>query len=184
LVNLAILVLRLTIGGLMAGHGAQKLFGRFGGFGLQGTAGWLESLGLKPGNRWAVAAGASEFGGGVLTALGFLNPLGPLGILGSMSMATAKVHWGKPIWASSGGAELPVVYAAAATAVALAEPDAYSLDNALGIKLPRWVAPVALGVGAVTLALGLRQSPQAPEQQGEEEAGGQLISQEQTAHEA
>lgn len=181
--NLALLVLRLVLGGLMAGHGAQKLFGVLGGYGLQGTAGWLESMGLKPGNRWAILAGGSEFAGGMLTALGFLNPLGPIGILGSMSMATAKVHWGKPIWVTSGGAELPVVYMAGATAIALAEPDTYSLDHALGIKLPSWVVPVALGVGAATLAVGLRQSPQAPEQQEEDVAGAELISGEQTAHE-
>jgi putative oxidoreductase len=97
MVNFALLVLRAVVGGLLAGHGAQKLFGWFGGYGLQGTAGWLESLGLRPGRPWAIMAGASEFGGGMLLALGFLNPLGALGTIGSMGMAIAKVHWGKPI---------------------------------------------------------------------------------------
>src|SRR5579885_1362459 len=122
MVNLALLVLRLTAGSLLAGHGSQKLFGWFGGNGLDGTAKWLESMGLKPGRPWAVAAGASEIGGGMLMILGLLNPVGPLSALGSMGMATAKAHWGKPIWVTSGGAELPVTNGAITTALMLAGP--------------------------------------------------------------
>ena len=96
MIDVALLILRLTLGGLLTGHGAQKLFGAFGGPGPQGTAGMMEALDLKPGQRWAAAAALSEFGGGVLTALGLFNPLGPLGIMGSMSMATATVHWASP----------------------------------------------------------------------------------------
>ena len=69
--DLGLLALRLTAGGLMAGHGAQKLFGAFGGPGFQGTSGWMESMGLKPGNFWGALAGGGEFGSGVLIALGF-----------------------------------------------------------------------------------------------------------------
>src|SRR5919204_3486187 len=124
--NLALLILRLALGALMAGHGAQKLFGWFGGHGLQGTAGWLESMGLRPGRQWALLAGLSEFGGGVLTLLGFLNPLGPLAAIGAMGMATAKVHWGKPIWVTSGGAEFAITNAAIALALGLAGPGDFS----------------------------------------------------------
>src|ERR687885_1873142 len=101
-------LVRLVQGSLMAGHGAQKLFGSFGGPGLEGTSGFMEMLGLRPGRPWAYLAGLSEFGGGVLTALGLLNPLGPLGVIGSMAMASVKAHGGKPIWVTEGGAELPV----------------------------------------------------------------------------
>ena len=87
----------------MVGHGAQKLFGSFGGPGLEGTSGFMEMLGMRPGRPWAYLAGLAEFGGGVLTALGLLHPLGPLGIIGAMSMATRKAHWGKPVWATEGG---------------------------------------------------------------------------------
>src|ERR1700737_1135295 len=76
--DIGLLILRLTMGELMTGHGAQKLFGWFSGPGLKGRAGWVEAIGLKPGTRWATAASASEFGGGALTTLGFLHPLGPL----------------------------------------------------------------------------------------------------------
>src|SRR5690348_12071485 len=135
--DLGLLVLRLTVGGLLAGHGSQKLFGWFSGPGLKGTAGWLESMGLTPGTSWATAASASEFGGGALTTLGFLHPLGPLGTMGAMIMATAKAHWGKPIWVSQGGAELPVVNMASALALTLTGPGRFSLDRLFGIRLPR-----------------------------------------------
>ena len=86
--DLARLLVRLVVGGLVAGHGAQKLFGWFGGPGPEGTAGMMEQLELRPPRQWALLAGISEFAGGILTALGALNPLGPLGIIGSMTMAT------------------------------------------------------------------------------------------------
>jgi len=148
--NLAALVFRLVQGSLMAGHGAQKLFGTFEGPGLEGTSGFMEMLGLRPGRPWAFLAGISEFGGGVLTALGLLHPVGELGIIGAMSMATATAHRGKPIWATEGGAELPVVNIAGATALILNGPGRYSLDRALGISLPTWLAPVGLALVILT----------------------------------
>ena len=86
MINLALFLLRLTLGGLMAGHGGQKLFGWSKGPALPGTTRLMESMNLRPARPWAFAAGLSEFGGGGLTLLGFLNPLGPLGVIGSMSM--------------------------------------------------------------------------------------------------
>jgi putative oxidoreductase len=152
-----LLILRLTTGGMLAGHGAQKLFGAFEGPGLRGTAGMMESLGLKPGRFWGTAAALSEFGGGTLTALGLLYPLGPLGIIASMSMATAKVHWGKPIWASAGGAELPVLNMGAALALAMAGPGRYSLDHLLGIRVPRPVVALAGFATGAALVYGILQ---------------------------
>jgi putative oxidoreductase len=154
--DLAVLILRATVGGLLAGHGAQKLFGAFGGPGPRGTAGWLESVGLRPGERWAPVAAVTEFGGGVLTALGFLGPLGPIAILAAMSMATITAHRGKPIWATEGGAELPVTNTAAALAIALNGPGRYSLDTALRLQVPAGVvAAVVLGAaGGVAAGAG------------------------------
>ncbi len=167
MVNLALLILRVTFGGLLAGHGAQKLFGAFGGHGLQGTAGWLESLRLKPGQRWALAAASSEFGGGLLTALGLLGPVGPAATIGAMGVATGTVHWGKPVWVTSGGAELPLTNMAIASALLLTGPGALSLDRALGLRVPRWLAiPALLGArGGVTLGLLQAKAPQPAEQQ-------------------
>lgn len=152
------LVLRATTGGLLAGHGAQKLFGWFEGHGFQGTKGWLESMGFKPGHIWAALAGASEFGGGALTALGLLHPIGPIATTGAMLMATTKVHGGKPIWVSSGGAELPVTNIAIALALAMAGPGRFSLDSLLGIRLPRWIALPGLAIVAASVLAGLKAS--------------------------
>ena len=153
--DVGVLIVRLVLGGLMAGHGAQKLFGWFGGHGLRGTAGWLESLGLRPGGGWAAVAGAAEFGGGVLTALGLLHPLGPLAVLASLVMAAAKAHWGKPIWVTSGGAELPLINGAIALGLMLAGPGRFSADHALGLRLPKPVIALAVLATAAGVAAGL-----------------------------
>lgn len=167
--DLGLLILRLVTGGLLAGHGSQKLFGWFGGGGLRGAAGMMEALGLRPSDTWALLAGGSEFGSGLLTALGFLSPLGPIAMLAPMSTALATVHWGKPIWVTAGGGELPVTTMAVAAALALAGPGRYSLDGALGIRLPR--ALVALAtiavLGGIAFGLVTREAP-APPQPGSE----------------
>jgi putative oxidoreductase len=162
MLSFGLLVLRVIFGALMAGHGAQKLFGWFGGHGIQGTAGWMESMGMKPGKPWALLAGASEFGGGVLTLLGFLNPIGPLGSIGAMGMAAAKVHMGKPIWVTSGGAELPVTNMAIALALGIAGPGKFSVDCATGVKLPRRLVLIpGLALAAGSIAYGVMSSNKA-----------------------
>jgi putative oxidoreductase len=160
--DIGLLILRLAVGGLLTGHGSQKLFGWFSGPGLKGMAGLLESLGLEPGTPWATAAAGSEFGGGVLTTLGFLQPLGPLGTMGAMIMATVKAHWGKPIWASKGGAELPVINMAAALALTLTGPGRFSLDYVLGIRLPRMLIIAIAIVEAAMVAVGIMSRPTPP----------------------
>ena len=162
--DLGLLILRLAVGGLLIGHGSQKLFGWFSGPGLKGTAGWLESLGLTPGTTWATAASASEFGGGALTTLGFLHPLGPLGTMGAMIMATVKAHWGKPIWVTQGGAELPVVNMASALALTLTGPGRFSLDTLFGIRLPRALIIAVAVVEAAMIAIGVTSRPTPPAQ--------------------
>ena len=152
--SFALLLLRLVVGGLLAGHGAQKLFGSFGGGGPEGTAAWLASMRLRPPEMWAKLAGASELGGGLLTLAGALNPLGPLAGIASMLMATLKVHLGKPVWVTTGGAELPLVNMAALGAVALAGPGRFSLDRLLGIRVPAWLTLATIGGIGAGLVLG------------------------------
>jgi putative oxidoreductase len=149
--DLGLLVLRATAGGLLAGHGAQKLFGSFGGHGIEGTAGMMEKLGMQPAKPWAVMAGASEFGSGLLMALGLLGPVGPISAYGPMVTAWTQVHAGKPIWVTSGGAELPLTYLSVATTLALTGPGRFSLDRVLGIKVP----PLLVGLTAVGVLAGL-----------------------------
>jgi putative oxidoreductase len=160
--------LRLVVGGLLAGHGAQKLFGWFGGAGLHGTSAWLAEMGYAPAQPWAVLSGVSEFGGGVLTALGLLHPLGPIATLGSMTIATLDVHRGHPIWAADGGAELPITNMAAALASAMAGPGALSLDYAIGIRVPRSL--VALTVAGVLTGVLVAESRTRPTTNTMEEA--------------
>ena len=120
--DLAALILPVPLGGSLSGHGAQKLFGSFRGPGMEGTSGSMEVLDLKPGKAWAALAWFSEFEGGVLTLLGFLDPLGPVGVIGSMALATTKAHRGKPTWVTEGGAGLPVTNIAANAALVVDGP--------------------------------------------------------------
>jgi putative oxidoreductase len=143
--SLGALILRATLGGLLAGHGAQKLFGWYGGHGLDGTAGFIEQLGMRPGHQWAVMAGTAEFFGGVLTALGLFHPVGPLMTMAPMSVATATAHAGKPIWVTSGGAELPVTNMAIGAALLAAGPGWFSFDRVFGTRAPFWLVGLVLG---------------------------------------
>jgi len=152
LLDMGLMILRLVLGLLFIGHGAQKLFGWFGGAGLAKTQGWLGSLGMRPAWFWALMAALSEFGGGVLLALGFLSPLGSLGIIAAMVIAIAKAHLPKGLWNSNGGYEFPLLNLTAALALGLAGPGAYSLDGVLGIRLPE---PTAIIGGLVLVGLGV-----------------------------
>jgi len=145
----ALLIVRITVGLLIAGHGAQKLFGWFGGHGLRGTSGWLASQGFRPATLWAILGGASEFGGGLLFALGLFSPLGAIGIGASMLTAITKLHWPK-LWVTNGGFEYPLVILAVAVAVGIAGPGALALDPVLGTSLPSSLAVIAV----VLVALG------------------------------
>ena len=147
--DLALLILRLVTGLALMGHGAQKLFGWFGGPGLSGISGWLASMRLRPPRFWAFMAGAAEFGGGLLLTLGLFSPLGALGIGASMLVAIAKVHWPR-FWSSDNGFELPLTYLAVVLAVGIAGPGAYSLDQSLQTALPTSVALI----GVVLVLIG------------------------------
>jgi putative oxidoreductase len=168
--DLALLVVRVVVGVLFMGHGAQKLFGMFGGHGLEGTGGFFEQLGLKPGKFHAFNAGAAEFFGGALLAVGLLTPVAAVLIIGTMAVAIAAVHLPKGPWATDGGYEYNLVLMAVAFAVTGVGPGRWSLDNALGIDWTgtNW-ALGALVVGLVgaagTLLVGRSRSSEAPDGQ-------------------
>jgi len=131
MINIGLLIIRLVIGVLFIGHGAQKLFGWFGGYGLKGTGGWFESIGMKPGVTMALFAGLAEFIGGILFALGLLTPLAGIMIAGTMVMAIVKVHAPNGLWATSNGYEYNLTLLAVAIGIALIGPGQYALDTLL-----------------------------------------------------
>jgi len=142
-----LLVLRLVLGFLLIGHGAQKLLGWFGGPGLAGTGGFFHSLGFRPGKLMAAVAGISEAGAGLFLVLGLLTPFASAAVIGTLLVA-GSVHLGAGLWAQSGGYELSLLYVVAAVLFAFTGPGAYSLDNALGLD---WLAGIGWGVAAVAL---------------------------------
>jgi putative oxidoreductase len=154
-------IARLVFGLLLAAHGCQKLFGWFGGPGLGGTATFFETLGFHPGRLFVVAAGLGECGGGILLALGFLQPAAAAAVISVMMVAIVTVHWGHGLLAPE-GIEHPFLYLATALSLALTGPGAYSLDAVLG--LTHWWTPqvtaIALGAGVLggIVSLGLRRA--------------------------
>ena len=150
--NIGLFITRLIFGSYLAVHGAQKLFGSFGGHGLDATSAGFESLGLKPGRLMATVAGASELGGGVLTATGIADPLGPLVIAGTMVVAST-VHRKQGALMQKGGFELPLTNFA--LAVALLSAGSGSIR--LGPRLPKPLTKLSAVVGASLAAYSVSQ---------------------------
>ena len=146
--NIGLLLLRLAVGLTLAAHGAQKLFGWFGGYGLDGTGQFMETLGFHPGRRHALMAGLVEFGGGLLLALGFLTPLGAAFAASVMLVAIATVHLKNGFFAAGGGYEFNVVLAAAAVTLAFTGPGVLSIDGLFGFAN----GGIATGIASVAIA--------------------------------
>lgn len=152
MVALGLLIIRVVIGLTLAAHGAQKLFGWWGGPGMKGWTGAMNHMRIRPATPWAWASALAEFGGGLGLALGLLTPLPSFAIAGSMLVAIALVHLPKGFFNSKGGFEFNLSILAAVAAVAIAGPGAYSLDTALGIRLGE---PVTFILMTVLLILGV-----------------------------
>ena len=143
------LLLRLTVGSLFFGHGTQKLFGWFGGHGLDATANMFDSIGIRPGSRNAVAAGLAEAGGGAGIALGLAMPVSASVLTATMLTAINRVHLKNGPWVTNGGYEYNLVLIAAVLALVDVGPGQLSLDYLLDNERsgPRWTL-VALALGA------------------------------------
>jgi putative oxidoreductase len=163
MLGIGLLVGRLVLGLLMAAHGAQKLFGWFGGYGLNATGEFMVQLGFPSGRLFASTAAVTEVVSGLLVALGLFGPVGPALMLSVMIVAAISVHWPNGVFAMQNGIELPLLYGAGALGLALAGPGALSLDALLGIAsvwTPRLVALVlAVGVVGGVANLMVRRSP-------------------------
>jgi putative oxidoreductase len=161
--NEGLLLARAVAGLLMAAHGSQKLLGWFGGYGLNGTGQFLETIGFRPGRTFAALAALAEIGGGILMAVGLFGPIGPALMLSVMIVAAFSVHWQNGVFATTNGIELPLLYATIAAALGLTGFGQYSLDAALGLT-PLWtpvVSGIALAVGIIggIVNLSLRRVP-------------------------
>ena len=163
--DVGILLLRMTVGLVLAAHGSQKVFGWFGGYGPDGTGQFMEALGFRPGRRHALVAGFVELVGGLLLALGFLTPLAAALIVSVMVVAAVTVHWKKGFFITSGGYEYTLVLGVAALSVAFTGPGALSIDSVAGYA-PGGVAwGMSATVVAVVGAIGqLAQRRTAPQQ--------------------
>jgi putative oxidoreductase len=162
--NAGRLIARLTIGGLFMGHGAQKLFGWFGGPGPEGTEKMMDKLEMRPARPQAVTAGTAEAAGGALLALGALTPVAGALLTGTMITAIRKVHFAKGLWNTGGGYEFNLTLIAAIAALIDGGPGAPSVDRALGIDRTgsKW-ALASLAAGAVGSTLAIEAGTQADE---------------------
>lgn len=129
--DVALLVVRVVIGGLFVGHGVQKLFGWFGGYGIVGTGAFMESIGLRPGKQMALLAGLSEVLGGLFLIAGVLLPVAALFIGGAMVIAIAKVHGKNGLWSQNNGFEYNLVLLVVVVALALLGPGSLSIPSLL-----------------------------------------------------
>lgn len=154
--NTGLLILRIFVGLALAGHGAQKLFGWWGGPGVRGFVGHLTRMRFRPASLWVAGAIGTEIGGGLLLALGLLSPLGSVGVGAAMLMAIASVHWGKGFFGQGGGFEVPLLYLVPAAVIGLTGSGSYSLDSLFNITLPEPVTGIVAAVLAVTgVAVGM-----------------------------
>jgi putative oxidoreductase len=161
-----ILLLRIVLGSILAAHGAQKLFGWFGGGGLRGTAASFTQLRFQPPPLMALAAGLAELGGGLLMATGLLTPLAAVAIAVVMLNAIGTVHWRNGFWNTAGGYEFNLLVLAAAGAIASTGAGRFSLDalagwddNLSGLWWGVGVLVAAVAISLVTTGLLRRRTP-------------------------
>ncbi|HUP87194.1 MAG TPA: DoxX family protein [Acidimicrobiales bacterium] len=156
-----LLLLRLLIGLTLAAHGSQKVFGAFGGGGLEGTGAWLESIGFRPARRQALMAGGTELLGGLALACGLMTPFAAAGIIGVMAVAGVAGHGGKGFFITRGGWEYCVVLAGAAAVLAFTGPGDFSIDHLIGFDGGGnlWgLFAVALGVAGAAGQMATRRT--------------------------
>jgi putative oxidoreductase len=168
--DLGLLALRLGSGGVLFAHGTQKLFGWFGGPGLEATGKMMEQIGFRPGRANALASGLGEAGGGTLLALGLATPAAGAAVGAAMTGA-ASVHVPAGFFNDQGGLEFPALLGFAGSALALAGPGRFSLDHLLGHRLNRaWMLGVTYTAAAVAASTVIVRRARAQREEGGSEA--------------
>ena len=146
--DLGLLILRVIAGTVVLAHGLQKL-GYLGGYGFDGTAGFINTLGFRPSRPWTAAVVVAEVVGSALLILGLGGPIGPGIVAADLLVALVVVHVPKGWWNANGGVEYVAVIAASALAVALIGAGAYSVDALLNLTYATWLVPAWLGLMAL-----------------------------------
>ncbi|MGW1162830.1 DoxX family protein [Streptomyces sp. NPDC002513] len=162
--NTGLLLLRLVVGLLIAGHGVQKVSFRLGGRGLAGGTEEFRHDGFRGGRLTAIAAGGSQIGAGLFLTAGLLTPLAAMAAMGVMTVA-ATVKWPKGLWVQNDGYEYPLVLVVVCATLSLTGPGQWSLDHALGITpWPVWiaVAVIVIGPGSGLLTRVVLHRPSSP----------------------
>jgi putative oxidoreductase len=149
-----VLILRIFVGMVVIAHGLQK-FGFLGGYGIAGTAGWLESIGFKPGRFWVWIVALAEVGGGSLLVIGLGGPIGPGLVFADLAVASIGFHGPNGFWNANNGWSWVSVIMAASLSIALTEFGAYSIDAAGGLTYPDWLLPAWLVAVALVAAVAL-----------------------------
>jgi putative oxidoreductase len=150
--DLGLLVVRLVAGLIFAAHGAQKVFGWWGGPGFAGWTGVLRTMGWRPAPLWALVSAGAELGAGLGLAVGFLTPVAAAALIGQSVVIVLGVHWAKGFWNAKGGMEFPIALAAGPVAIAATGPGGISVDAVLGLAVAE---PIRLGLAAIGLLGGL-----------------------------
>ena len=173
--DLALLLTRAALGGSIAAHGAQKLFGWFGGPGIDAASQMMHGLGFQPGDRYARLASLSEIGAGVLIATGTGGPIGPALLLGVMGTAVGSVHWKNGYWQKDGGFELNTMYALLALLLAVEDHGSLSFDHISGVRrhMRPWMGWLALAAGAGGAAMALSKRTLPPKMETQQQAASE-----------
>jgi putative oxidoreductase len=155
--DLALLLLRLGVGLTFAAHGAQKIFGWWGGPGISGWRGAIANMGFRPVTLFTAISALAEFGGGLFLAAGLFTPLAGAVLVGQSVVIIGHIHWPNGFFNSKGGYEFPLVLAVGAVALVLIQAGAWSIDGATGFSLDAnlRIALVIAGVigGLISLAV-------------------------------
>ena len=146
-IDLSLLILQLGVGLTFAAHGAQKVFGWWGGPGLAGWEGAMQHMGFRPARLFALVSAGAELVGGLLLAVGFLTPFVAAVLLAQTVVIIGQVHWAHGFFNSKSGIEFPLLLGVGAAAVGLGGPSAVSVDAALGLALEPAVTGLLLALG-------------------------------------
>ncbi len=147
----ALAVLRVVVGGILAAHGAQKVFGWWGGPGWRGWQGAMQRMGLRPAAAWAAVSAGTELLGGLALVVGLLTPLAAAALTAQLAVIIVRAHWSRGLWNRDGGIEFPLSLAAGVVAILLAGPGGWALDAALPVEVV-YDPPLRWGSLAVALA--------------------------------